>query len=93
MTVEEVTRALEGGIGANFVEHESGFRGGVYFRLASDGEEILVQPNSPDVEGYLPEPDFGHWKTLVYVNHSVRWEYLVASFVVAALDHLRTEEI
>lgn len=93
MTVAEVAFALQNGLAVKFVEHESGYRGGVYFRLASDDEEILIQPNSPDSEGYLPESEFAHWQTLVYVNGSYRWGDLGDAFSLAGLDLLRSEEI
>ena len=53
MSVEQVTRLLESKLPASFVEHESGYRG-VYFRFVSEGEELLVQANAEDDEGYLP---------------------------------------
>ena len=71
MSVEEVARSLEASLLAEFVERESDYLG-VYFRLASEGEELLVQANVEDHEGYLPEPEFARWGTLVYVNGSDR---------------------
>lgn len=90
MSVEQVTRLLESKLPASFVEHESGYRG-VYFRFVSEGEELLVQANTEDDEGYLPEPEFGKWSTLLYINGSSRWSYLEHACAVAQLQLLRSE--
>lgn len=90
MSVEHVARSLESELDEQFQEHESGYRG-VYFRLLSEGEELLVQANAEDDEGYLPEPEFGHWSTLVYINGSQRWLALEQVCADVGLDPLRSE--
>lgn len=90
MSVEHVARSLESRLAQQFQEHESGYRG-VYFRLVSEGEELLVQANAEDDEGNLPEPEFGHWSTLVYVNGSQRWSDLEQACAAVGLDLLRSE--
>ena len=90
MSVEEVARSLGASLSAEFVERESGYVG-VYFRLASESEELLVQANVEDDEGYLPEPEFAPWATLVYVNGSDRWATLERTLGAVGLDPLRSE--
>lgn len=90
MSVERVARLLESNLDDQFQEHESGYRG-VYFRLASEGEELLVQENVEDDEGYLPEPEFGHWSALLYINGSQRWSDLEQACADVGLDLLRSE--
>ena len=92
MSVEEVARSLEARLSADFIEHESGYRG-VYFRFVAEGEELVIQANAEDEEGYLPEPEFGHWVTLMYINGSARWAILEQVLTDAGLDPLRSETI
>lgn len=90
MTVEEVVSRLQPDLGVAFVEHESSYRG-VYYRSNQSGEELLVQPNSPDGEGYVVEPEFEQAQTLVYVNGSYRWTAIDAALSAAGLARLRSE--
>ena len=92
MSVDDVVRSLEASLSATFVERESAYLG-VYFRLAAEGEEVLVQANVEDDEGYLLEPEFARWGTLVYVNGSDRWTILEQILRDLGLDLLRSETI
>lgn len=83
-------RSFESKLAQQFHEHESGYRG-IYFRLVSEGEELLVQANVEDDEGYLPEPEFSHWSSLVYINGSQRWSSLEQACADVGLDLLRSE--
>ncbi|MCA1671733.1 MAG: hypothetical protein ABR608_06925 [Pseudonocardiaceae bacterium] len=56
-------------VGVEFELHDSGYHGGDYYRSKCFGsEEILVQDNFEDEEGYLAEPNFPEHHTLVYIN-------------------------
>ena len=92
LTTEEVAFSLEDALSIYFVEHDSSYLG-IYFLFALDGEEIRVQRNEPDDEGYLPERGFPHCQTLVYVNGSSRWEDLDAAFRAAGLELLRSKTV
>jgi hypothetical protein len=57
--------------GLEFHLHESGYLGGEYFRGTGEGAvEVLIQTNFEDDEGYLVEPEFSAFPTLIYVNDS-----------------------
>jgi hypothetical protein len=56
-------------LGVNLREHDSGYRGGVYLRGSSKWvHEVIVQANFEDDEGYLAEPAFPDYRTLIYVT-------------------------
>jgi len=60
---------LAGATGATFDLHDSDYRGGEYYAgRGRGGEEITVQENAADDEGYLVEPDFPGHRTLAYVT-------------------------
>jgi hypothetical protein len=92
MSTEHVAQSLQSRLAQQFVEHDSGYRG-IYFRLVSEGEELLVQANAEDDEGYLLEPEFGRWSTLVYINGSQRWSDLEQACAAVGLDLLRSETL
>ncbi len=93
-SLEEVLDAIQHNLDSEFALHDSDYLGGEYFRSASPREEILVQPNSPDDEGYCPEPDFEEWPILVYVNKSERWDEVDhAMSKIEGLKRLRSEEV
>lgn len=93
-SIEGLRVELECRLGRQFIEHESGYRGSVYFRVPAPPEEIVILPHEPDEEGYLAEPDFERCPFLVYVNDSTRWteiEHVLQG--MEALTLLRSEEI
>lgn len=92
MSVEAVARSLEKSLFERFVEHESSYRG-LYFRAGTETEEVLVQANAKDDDGYLPEPRFGSWPTLVYVNGSHRWPDVERACADVPLSLLRSETV
>jgi hypothetical protein len=93
-SIEALGAELEGRLGRQFIEHESAYRGGVYFRAPAPPEEIVIQPHEPDEEGYFAEPDFERWPLLVYVNDSARWPEIEPVLQgMEALTLLRSEEI
>ena len=92
MSVEAVARSLEAILFEQFVEHESAYRG-LYFRAATETEEVLVQANAQDDEGYLPEPRFRSWPTLVYVSGSHRWPDVERACGDVPLTLLRSETV
>lgn len=92
-SLQDVRDAIEQGLGSEFALHESGFLGGEYFRSVTPAEEILIQANTPDQEGYSPEPEFKEWAILVYVNDSTRWDEVDRLMSrIGALTRLRSEE-
>ena len=92
-TLTETADAVARAIGVSFELHESGYLGGEYFRsLGLEGEEVLVQANAEDEEGYLTEPDFADFPTLVYVNRGSE-EFARALEAVPELELLRSEAV
>ena len=74
-------------------EHESGYRGGVYLRGSVDGlEEVIVQANFEDEDGYLVEADFADVRTLVYVTQDFESSAL-PDLVNLGIYVLRVEEL
>ena len=84
LSVSEVASAIEERGVATFVAHDSGYKGGPYFRHKADGEYITVQTNSVDSEGYRLEPDFEDRPTLVYVRGSKRWSEPLGEGIITA---------
>ncbi len=93
-SLEEVRLRVQHGLDRDFVLHESGYRGGEYFRAAGPPEEVLLQTNAPDEEGYYPEPEFREWPILVYINDSQRWGELDRRIAeIHSLVLLRSETV
>ncbi len=78
-----------------FVEHESGFHCGRYFRHGLPGaEHFVLQRNYDDFAGEWTESDFRDSTFLLYVNETARAEELKASFLkLAELTHRRRDEL
>ena len=65
---ERLTRALA----VELHRHESGYRGGDYLR--GDGptvQEVIVQTNFEDEEGYLAESEFPESSVLIYLTQAI----------------------
>ncbi|MFG2677366.1 hypothetical protein [Streptomyces sp. NPDC048445] len=64
-TVEDLSSVLS----LNFEERDSSYKGGEYF-LARDErvQEVTVESNWEDDEGFMSEPNFKEYSTLVYFN-------------------------
>ncbi|MGW3953094.1 hypothetical protein ACWEKM_19760 [Streptomyces sp. NPDC004752] len=69
MSLREVCDALSLSLGVSFKSRESDFKGGRYYLARVQGsEKIAVELNWEDDEGYLAEPEYPEYSTLVYVN-------------------------
>lgn len=55
-------------LGIPFELHESSYVGEYYLSRGEVAEKLTVQSNFEDEEGYLIEPDFQGYRTLVYVT-------------------------
>ena len=92
--LEDVRSLLEQQLDLQFAEHESGYRGGIYYLFKSKEERIAVQTNSPDEEGYRQESEFDEQMILVYVSRSHRWDSLEKVLTEqCGLELLRTKII
>lgn len=70
--VATVGRCLAVALGVHLVERESGYMGGAYLRGSGSGlEEVIVQANFEDEEGYLAEADFPDYRALSYVTQEL----------------------
>lgn len=82
---------IAGSLGVRLRIHESSYRGGEYLRGEGQMiEEVIVQSNAEDDEGYLVEGDFPQFPTLVYVTQLddlPRFE----SLAIDGLEILRVE--
>jgi hypothetical protein len=80
-------------LGVPLAEHESGYRGGVYLRGSTNRfEEVIVQSNFEDEEGYSAEADFADYCTLTYVTQDVESGPL-PSLGELGIDVLRVEDL
>ncbi|MER5554076.1 hypothetical protein ABT001_20790 [Streptomyces sp. NPDC002793] len=81
MSPQEVRDALSTSLGLSFDARQSDFKGGTY-HLADvrDSGKITVEENWEDEEGYLAEPAFPTYFTLVYVTEP-------ATHVLSALEN------
>lgn len=91
MGTNEVCDALSIALGISFNTRESDFRGGEYHlaRFQESGK-ISIEKNWADDEGYLAEPDFSQYFTLVYIT-SPTPHMLSALENASYLQHLRVE--
>jgi hypothetical protein len=69
MSIKGVRDALSIPLGISFSTRESDFKGGEYYlaRFQETGK-ITIEENWADDEGYLAEPDFPEYLTLVYAT-------------------------
>ena len=73
--------------------HESGYRGGEYFRgEGPTAQEVIIQLNFEDEEGYLAEAEFPAVSTLVYITQSID-DRRLDSLAAEGLEILRLEEL
>ncbi|MFG1906096.1 hypothetical protein [Kribbella sp. NPDC048928] len=88
-----VAQRLMVGSGAHFVEHDSYYRG-VYLRGRWPGidDEVIVQSNLEDDEGYFAEDEFREYVTLCYVTQELDAEPL-PDLGEVGIDVLRVEEL
>lgn len=73
LSLDEAARLVEVALGVSVEARESSFLGGEYFYFRGSGdpfEELIVQANFEDEDGYLAEADFPSHKTLVYTAQS-----------------------
>lgn len=91
--IPTVGRSLAVALGVQFVEHESSYFGGPYLRGRGPGvDEVIVQSNFEDEEGYLSEADFRDYVTLCYVTQDLGADSLPILKEVG-IDVLRVEEL
>ncbi|MCH0561466.1 hypothetical protein [Streptomyces sp. MUM 16J] len=89
----EVEAALSGVLGGDFRHRNSSYKGGDYLLFSSaEVQEVTVERNWIDDEGYLAEPDFPEWQVLVYVTNPDN-RTLAALQDVAILSQLRLTEL
>jgi hypothetical protein len=88
-----VGRCLTAVLGVHLAEHESGYRGGAYLRGSGSGlEEVIVQMNFEDEEGYLAEADYPSYRTLSYVTQDLE-SVPLPKMVDIGVHVLRVEEL
>ncbi|MFI7349737.1 hypothetical protein ACIBSR_26245 [Streptomyces sp. NPDC049936] len=69
MSLQEVSDALSVSLQIPFDARQSDFKGGRYYLARMQApEKITIEENWEDDEGYLAEPDFPAYSTLVYVT-------------------------
>ncbi|MFB6949048.1 hypothetical protein ACFV85_28340 [Streptomyces niveus] len=65
----EVVEDLSSALGVKFEERDSSYKGGKYFLAHGEGlQEISVESNWEDEEGFAAEPNFKEYPILVYFN-------------------------
>ncbi|GAA4561238.1 hypothetical protein [Streptomyces collinus] len=68
--IADVARSVGDALGRTLSLRESSYRGGEYFfNRDSDGTELSVEQNVRDEEGQYVEPEYSHYRVLVYVNY------------------------
>jgi len=93
MPLPQACALIARALGVEFELHESGYRGGDYYRSARhERPEVIVQPNFEDDEGYLSEGRFADYETLVYINGS-NDEVATTLASIEGLDFLRSQVI
>ena len=91
--VTTVGRCLAAALGVELVERESGYRGGAYLRGSGIGiDDVIVQENFEDEEGYLAEGTFPEYRTLAYITQEVGSAPL-PSMIELGIHVLRVEEL
>lgn len=65
--------------------HESGYRGGEYYRLGDvGGEHFILQKNFDEVDGEWTEPTWRECRLLFYANETERAGFIRAALVGVA---------
>ncbi|MET9645558.1 hypothetical protein [Streptomyces syringium] len=90
-SLHEAVGIMAAEMALKFHRHESLYRGGEYFRAQPRGfDEMTVEVNWEDSEGYLAEPDYADHSILVFVsNPSDSVKRALAS--IERISLLRTE--
>lgn len=74
-SLDEAKAVAERALGVLFVEHESEYHGGVYYRHGHDGQEhFILKRNFDDVDGEFFEPEYEDTEFLLYANQTRRPE-------------------
>ncbi|WP_331452546.1 hypothetical protein [Streptomyces sp. SS162] len=68
VNLDSVVSGIEESLGIRLAEHESSYRGGIYFRGEASGCEIVVQRNVEDEDGSKAESGFDAYGVLVYAD-------------------------
>jgi hypothetical protein len=93
MALEAAAETIERALGISTQLHDSSYRGGTYYRGADDGvEELILQTNFVDHDGYFAEADHPEHGVLVYVTDPSA-EVAAKLQHVSGLKLLRTEVI
>ncbi|GAA1559270.1 hypothetical protein [Kribbella lupini] len=91
--VATVGRRLAATLGVHLVERESSYLGGAYLGGSGSGlDEVIVQANFEDEEGYLAEMDFPNYRTLIHVTQELESRPL-PKMVDIGVHVLRVEEL
>jgi hypothetical protein len=91
-SIEDACSAVERAIGERLNAHESGYRGGDYYRLHDVGQEhFILQRNFDEFDGEWFEVDFQDMPFILYVNETGRSgdlrEALTAQPCISLLRH------
>jgi hypothetical protein len=71
--LEGARSLIESRLGISLLGHESGYRGGAYYRLGKAGaEHYILQRNFDEVEGEWANPKHQDAPFLFYVNETTR---------------------
>jgi hypothetical protein len=89
--LEDGAQVLSSVLGGRAEPHDSLYLGEYYHVLVQGIDELTVQPNLEDDEGYLIEPDFAEYQTLVYVTGATD-EHREAIKRIGGLDLLRQDD-
>ncbi|MER7112302.1 hypothetical protein [Streptomyces sp. NPDC000229] len=68
LDIHEVRDLIAQRLGVPFEEHESSYKGGVYYRHSDGDRELTVEMNWTDEDGYLSEPHHEEYAVLVYAT-------------------------
>lgn len=94
VSLEEAREIVEVTLRIHMQAHESGYHGGVYYRMNDVGSEhFLLKRNYDDCEVEWAEPQHKEWPFLLYVNETARSNdvrALFSSVTAASLLRHRT---
>lgn len=85
--LEAAREAVESTLGLQLLAHDSGYLGGLYYRLGEGREESFeLASNFRDSEGELREPEFSDFGVLLYISWSSRTEELEKNLLARCKD-------
>jgi hypothetical protein len=91
LSLDEAATQVRAALNVVLELHDSSYRGGDYYLWRSEkGEELIIQRNFEDEDGYLAEQDHPSYATLLYASGSDA-ETLAALANMPGLIRLRTE--